>query len=47
MSKKTFNSRTKLTTTFDEFHGISALAPGENHSPKKIINFRILEDGFT
>lgn len=45
MSKKQFNSRAPLTITFDQFHGISTPTPNANHSPQKIINFRIGEDG--
>lgn len=45
MSKKHFNAHAPLTVTFQEFHGISSPTSEQNHSPAKIVNFRIGEDG--
>ncbi len=45
MSKQHFNSRAPLTVTFDQFHGITTPSPTCKHPPKRIVNFRIGEDG--
>ena len=45
MSTKKFNSRVPLTVTIDRFRGITPLSPSEKHATKRIVNFRIGEDG--
>jgi len=45
MSKQHFNSRAPLTVTFDQFHGITTPSPTCKHPTKRIVNFRIGEDG--
>lgn len=45
MSKQHFNSRAPLTESLGPFQGIISPSAKTKHSPRKVINFRIGEDG--
>lgn len=45
MSIKQFNSRAPLSVKLDRFRGMTPITSSEKHTTKRIVNFRIGEDG--